>query len=126
MFVRVEDLSVLIVESNRDLAHLWQSHLQRCGAGVLVAHTQNGALEVLEEHRVDLIILNVVLRGGSAFSLSDKVRALHSDIPIIYVTNSTFFSDGSVFAFCPNACAYVQTDTPPEDLAAMVEHYGRA
>jgi hypothetical protein len=40
------------------------------------------------------------------------------------VTNTSFFSDGSIFAFASNACAFVRRGTPPEDLAAMVEHYG--
>jgi len=41
------------------------------------------------------------------------------------VTNTSFFSDGSIFQVSNNACAYVQSETPPEDLAAMVEHYAR-
>jgi hypothetical protein len=42
------------------------------------------------------------------------------------VTNSTFFSDGSLFNHIPNACAYVKMHTPPEDIAAIVDHYGRS
>ncbi|MEL6376674.1 MAG: response regulator [Pseudomonadota bacterium] len=122
----MEHLNVLIVENNCALAQLWERHLRRGGAEVRLAHTQDNALDMLEAEKADLIIMNVVLRGGSAFSLADNVRLLHPHIPIIYVTNSTFFSDGSIFGLCPNACAYLQTTTPPEDLAAMVEHYGRA
>ena len=42
---------------------------------------------------------------------------------VIFVTNTTFFSDGSIFAHSPNACAYVPAATRPEDLAAMVDYY---
>ena len=41
---------------------------------------------------------------------------------MFFVTN-TFFSDGSIFQHCSNACGYIQSSTPPEDIAAMVEHY---
>ena len=40
-----------------------------------------------------------------------------------FVTNTTFFSDGSIFAHAQNARAFLQSNTPPEDLAAMVVHY---
>jgi hypothetical protein len=43
---------------------------------------------------------------------------------VIFVTDTTFFSDGSIFAITPNARALVRTSAPPEDIAAMVEHYG--
>jgi hypothetical protein len=42
---------------------------------------------------------------------------------VIFVTDTSFFSDGSIFNLAANACAFIQTNTPPEDIAALVEHY---
>jgi len=39
------------------------------------------------------------------------------------VTSTSFFADGSIFQHIPNACAFLQAGTPPEDLAAMAEYF---
>ena len=74
----------------------------------------------------DVLILNILLAEGSALAVADYASYRLPEAQIIFVTNTSFFSDGPIFSFAPNACAFVQTATPPEDLAAMVEHYGPA
>ena len=46
-----------------------------------------------------------------------------SSAKVVFVTNSSFFSDGSIFQHASNAAAFVKSSTPPEDLTAMVTHY---
>lgn len=115
---------VLIVESNRDLGWLWKRHLERQGHKVDLVRSQDEAIAVLRLNRVDVIVLDVVLTEGSAFAVSDFASYRWPDVKVIFVTNTTFFSDGSIFQLAPNACAFLQTRTPPEDLTMMVEHYG--
>ncbi|SFD06728.1 response regulator transcription factor [Tropicimonas isoalkanivorans] len=115
---------VLIVESNRDLGWLWKRHLERQGHQVVHVKGQEEAIEILRQNVVGVIILDVVLEEGSAFAVSDFASYRFPDIKVIFVTNTTFFSDGSIFQLAPNACAYLQSRTPPEDLTMMVEHYG--
>ena len=45
------------------------------------------------------------------------------DAQVIFVTNTSFFSDGSIFQLFSHACAYVQSEMAPDDLAAIIEHY---
>lgn len=98
-------------------------HLERQGAEVSLVHDQEAAIMSLSEHSYDIIVLDLVLEEGSALAVADFASYRRPDARVIFVTNTTFFSDGSIFAHSPNACAYVQSETPPEDLAAMVEHY---
>lgn len=119
-------MRVLIVESNPELGRLWQRHLERQGSEVTLAATQEDAVVVLQQSTVDVIVLDLVLEQGSAFAVADFASYRQPDASVIFVTNTTFFSDGSIFALMPNARAFVQSETPPADLAAMVEHYGRA
>jgi len=65
-----------------------------------------------------------VLENGSALAVADYANYRQPDARVIFVTNTSFFSDGSIFAHSANARAFVPSGTPPEDLAAMVEHYG--
>ena len=119
-------MDVLIVESSAELAQLWQSHLLRQGATVTIATSGDAAVDLLTENAFDVIILDLVLTRGSALAVADYAQFRLPDSSVIFVTDTTFFSDGSIFALNANARALVQTSTPPEDLAAMVAHYGRA
>lgn len=119
-------MDVLIVESSAELAQLWQRHLVRQGAVVTIATSGDDAVTLVTDRSFDVIILDLVLAKGSALAVADYVQFRLPDSSLIFVTDTTFFSDGSIFALNANARALVQTSTPPEDLAAMVAHYGRA
>lgn len=116
-------MNVLIVESKPELGALWQRHLERQGGSVTLVHSQEAAIIALYSNDYQIIVLDLVLDHGSALAVADFASYRRPDARVIFVTNTSFFSDGSIFAHSPNACAYVQSETPPEDLAAMVEHY---
>ncbi|MFP7671994.1 hypothetical protein ACG74X_01425 [Marivita sp. S0852] len=118
-------MNVLIVQTKPSLGHLWQRHLQRHGHAAEIAVDQDGAIARLSEQFYPIIILDVVLNDGSALAVADYASYRHPNAKVIFVTNSSFFSDGSIFQLCSNACAFVPTATEPEDLAAMVEHYAQ-
>ena len=119
-------MRVLIVESEPNLALLWQRHLSRFCETVCVEHDQDGAVSRLTQSGYDVILLDLVLASGSAFAVADFAAYRYPETKIIFVTSTTFFSDGSIFRLMPNACAFLPTETPPEDIAAVVEHYGTA
>ncbi|MEO9514649.1 MAG: response regulator [Paracoccaceae bacterium] len=116
-------MNVLIVENRRELRQVWCNHLARQGAIVRMASNQDQAIEAILEQFPDIIVLNLVLEDGGALAISDFASYRAPQAQVIFVTDTSFFSDGSIFSLSPNACAFVQTDTPPEDLAAIVEHY---
>ena len=116
-------MTVLIVESVFELGRLWTRALERLGAEVEQASNQSEAVAKLMEKEYDILVMNVVLNEGSAFAVSDFVNYRWPGMRIFFVTNSSFFSDGSIFNFCSNACAFVQSDTSPDEIATMVQHF---
>lgn len=116
-------MDVLIVQSAPELGLLWQRHLHRCGMTVRVAESQDDAIATINIKAPDIIILDLVLQNGSALAVADYANYRCPKTRVIFVTNTRFFSDGSIFSHVTNACAFVQTATPPEDLAAMVDYY---
>ncbi len=118
-------MKVLIVESKQELGNLWQNHMMRQGMEVRLEHSQSGAARALQTDAFDIIVLDLILNDGSAFAIADLASYRYPDTQVIFVTDTSFFSDGSIFNLSANACAFLQTDTPPDDLTAMVEHYGR-
>lgn len=118
-------MRVLIVEPEAELGSLWQRHLERQGAIVTLVADQDSAIEALRADDVRVIILDLLVAEGSALAVSDYASYRRPDARVIFVTNTSFFSDGSIFQHSANACAFLRTGTPPEDLAAIVEHFGR-
>lgn len=118
-------MNVLIVESRKELGGLWSRHLARLGATVTVALTEDEATGHLLDSPTDIIVLDLVLDEGSAIAVADFANYRRPEAKVIFVTNTSFFSDGSIFQLCSNACAYLSSATPPSDLAAMVEHFGQ-
>jgi DNA-binding response OmpR family regulator len=116
-------MKVLIVETDSGLAGVWSRHLERLGCEVQVAASQEAAVAGLQQYAVDVIVLDLMLDQGSAFAVADFASYRQPEARVVFVTRSTFFSDGSIFSHIPNACGFFRIDTPPEDLAAIVRHY---
>ena len=117
-------MRVLIVESDPGLGWLWKRHLERCGAEVALAHSQEAAVAWLGQADFAVLILDLVLLDGSAAAVADYASYRRPETKVIFVTNSSFFSDGSIFQHFSNACAFLPSGTSPDDLAALVEHHG--
>ncbi|THH35074.1 response regulator [Aliishimia ponticola] len=119
-------MNVLIVHGKAELGLLWQRHLHRCGMSVQVAESQDQAISDMNITAPDIIILDLMLQNGSALAVADYANYRCPATQVIFVTNNRFFSDGSIFSHVTNACAFIQSATPPEDLAAMVDYYAAA
>jgi DNA-binding NtrC family response regulator len=117
-------MRVLIVESNPDLGWLWKRHIERMHTEVHLSTGQTDAVAALEQGDFAVIVLDLVLNEGSALAVADYAAYRRPETKIIFVTNTSFFSDGSIFQHIPNACALLPSRTTPDDLAAYVEHYG--
>lgn len=122
-YFSVSAMKVPIVESECELGLIWQRALERLGVQVVLVTDQATAVQALRDQSFELIILDLVLENGSAFAISDFANYRRPAAQVMFVTNTSFFSDGSIFQHCSNACAYVQSATAPEDIAMMVTHY---
>jgi len=119
-------MKVLIVQSNEHLGRIWSRHLERLSAKVTCVQTGQMALEMIENQTYDVIVVDLVLSEGSALTVADTAQFRQPDANVVFVTDTSFFSDGSIFVHSPNARAFLKSNTPPDDLAAIVEHYGMA
>ena len=118
-------MEILIVEEDPDLAMVWSRHLVRCGAQVTLACDQAQAVACIDAGPLAALVIDVGLTRGSAVAVADYARFRQPAARVVLVTARQFFSDGSIFALVPNACAYLPRGTDPEDLAAVVDHHAR-
>jgi len=117
-------MRVLIVESDAWLGRLWQRQLEPFCAAVHLARDQDAAVAVLARDPVGVIVLDLDLEGGGALAVADYASYRRPAARVVFVTDTRVFSDGSIFQHMPNACAFLPVRSRPEDLAAVVEHYG--
>ena len=118
-------MQVLIVENVLELARIWQRQLERDGLEVVVAPNSDRAIDLISDVAFDVIIVSLNLsEGDSPMAVADYAQYRRPDVRLIFVGDGEFFSDGSIFELMGNARALIPRATAPEDLAAMVEHYG--
>ncbi|RED53167.1 response regulator transcription factor [Cohnella lupini] len=78
---------ILLVEDDESLHRGIQFTLQQEGFEVIGAHRLAEARILLQEHVVQLILLDVQLPDGNGFDFCTEIRR-HSDTPIIFLTAS--------------------------------------
>ena len=119
-------MKVMIVASHVHRSALWARHLKRLGAQVTLVQDYEAAIAELHLAVQDVVILDLELDQGGALALSDFISYRQPDAKVIFISDGRFFSDGSIFAHCANAYAFLPGGTPPEDIAALAQHHAQS
>jgi CheY-like chemotaxis protein len=77
--------NILVVEDDRETRALIAKYLRTNACNVTTANDGREMVRAMADHRVDLVILDVMLPGEDGLSLCRKVRA-ESQTPIIMLT----------------------------------------
>lgn len=117
-------MNILLVEAISELGSLWEEHLRRNGVFVERVSEQKSAVEAINRGIFDVLLLDLKAPGIDPVMLSDLASFRQPDVAVIVVSATSFFSDGSVFNLMQNVCGVVSPNTRPDDMTAMVEHYG--
>lgn len=78
-------LNVLIAEDDSLIAELERDFLEPNNYVVRIAENGEEALKIMDEVKIDAILLDVMLPGDDGFSLCRKMRE-KTDVPILFVT----------------------------------------
>ena len=77
---------ILVVEDDPNARRLMRAVLERAEYSVSTAENGSAALEWMDTHHVDLIVLDVMMPGMDGYALTSELRASGSGIPILMVT----------------------------------------
>lgn len=79
---------ILVADDDKDLVMALAIRLRAAGYSVVTAHDGEGAFELANKHKPDLIILDVRMPSGGGFSAIDRMK--HSlntrSIPVMFLT----------------------------------------
>ena len=82
---------ILIVEDEKPISKLIEMSLPSAGYACTCVYDGMAAADLLEEHRYDLVLLDIMLPGASGYELMDYIRPM--DIPVIFLTAKTSVAD---------------------------------
>jgi len=113
---------ILIVEDDKHISKLVKYNLEKAGFVCIVTPTGEGALEALNKHSVDLIILDIMLPKMDGFQVCKQVRqdGKFSAIPIIILTAKGEEVD-RIVGFELGADDYVVKPFSPRELVLRVK-----
>lgn len=85
--------SILVVEDDTNTARLTRDVLEENGYTVLTASDGIGALEVMDQKHVDLIIADIMMPRMDGYQLTRELRRSGNSVPIIMVTAKEAMTD---------------------------------
>ncbi len=76
MLESLKDKKILLVDDDHDILTSMQAAFEPTGATVETAGNGNKAVEMVEKHKPDLVVLDMMLPGRSGFLVMEKINAL--------------------------------------------------
>jgi CheY-like chemotaxis protein len=110
-------IDILLLDDEEDVLLVIGKFLRQQGATVLTTQESTRALELLDEHRVSVIILDVNLSAGEdGVRLMSFLRMNHPGVPIILYTGFPHEKEQIKDMLAEGAACYVNKEQPPAEL----------
>ncbi|KUO73098.1 MAG: two-component system response regulator [Clostridia bacterium BRH_c25] len=85
--------NILVVEDDKNLRKLMTAVLKQNGYDVLNAEDGVTALDIINISHVDLVISDIMMPNMDGYTLTDELRQLNNNLPILMVTAKETFED---------------------------------
>jgi two-component system OmpR family response regulator len=83
---RIPEARLLVVDDEPSIRELLTASLRFAGFEVFAAADGNEALRLAEQHRPDLVVLDVMLPDLDGFSVTRRLRERGRDMPVLFLT----------------------------------------
>jgi two-component system response regulator RegX3 len=109
---------VLIIEDEREMAELIAMYLQKEGVATKICESAEQGLEIVKEHALDLVVLDINLPGIDGFEFLQVLRK-KSSVPVIIVSAREGDED-IILGLGIGADEFVTKPFPPKVLVARI------
>lgn len=113
----------LMIDDDVDLSQLVQQYLQRFDIDLDIAHHPQQGLELLQDNRYQLVVLDVMLPDMDGFEVCKRI-CQHSDIPILMLTARGDLTD-KVLGLELGCDDYLPKPFEPRELVARCQSLTR-
>ncbi|WP_286760996.1 response regulator transcription factor [Salegentibacter sp. UBA1130] len=111
---------ILLVEDDESLGYLLSEYLKIKDFDVRWAPTGKKALDLVEAHSYELVILDVMLPDIDGFTLAQKITTNYPDLPFIFLTARSLKID-VLKGFSVGAVDYLKKPIDEEELVARIQ-----
>lgn len=113
--------TILIVDDDVDLLSLLENILQKQGYNVIKSLGAKDVIFILNNQKVDLMILDIMMPDKNGFELLNQVKKENINIPIIFLTAKNVARD-RIRALKEGAEAYITKPFQIEELIVRIEN----
>lgn len=115
----MENISILVVDDDKEIADLVEIHLVSDGYQVFKANNAKEGMAILEKQEIQLVILDIMMPGIDGLSMCKNIREI-STIPIIMLSAKSSDLD-KIIGLSTGADDYVIKPFNPLELTARVK-----
>ena len=116
-----EDISILIVDDEPSVRESLKAWFFEEGYTVHASANAAEALSRLQEHRIDIILLDIKMPGMDGLTLQERIREFDTDVIIIIITAFATV-DTAVRALKAGAYDYTTKPVDPDELTHLVRN----
>lgn len=110
---------IVVIEDEHLIAQAIASRLKAEGLAVHIAPDGRAGIEFCTNHRVDLVVLDIMLPGIDGLAVLERLRTLEYDFPVLILTARNTESD-LVVGLDAGADDYMTKPFSPRELSARV------
>ncbi|EPY02745.1 response regulator [Magnetospirillum fulvum] len=111
---------ILVVDDDREIRDLLARFLARHGLRVTTARDGTEMMRLLDERRIDLVVLDLMLPGEDGLALTRRLREARSTVPIVMLTAMGEDTD-RIVGLEMGADDYVAKPFNPRELLARIK-----
>lgn len=86
-------MKVLIAEDDRDFGNILTQYVSISGFEVTLARDGKEAWELFNKDKPDICVLDVMMPEMDGFTLGEKIKQSHGDMPLIFLTAKSLKED---------------------------------
>ena len=101
-----ESNQVWVIDDDRSIRWVLEKALSKAGMHVNAFSSANGVMEALERSQPEVVLSDVRMPGMDGFSLLEKIKQHHPDLPVIIMTAHSDL-DSAVSAYHSGAFEYL-------------------
>lgn len=113
---------ILLIEDDLGLALPLKDFFEDHGLEVLLATTAKEGQSLYEEHRPDLIILDVILPDKNGFEVISEIRNTDLKTPVIMMTGTEVGPESQIKGYQQGAINYMQKPILPQALLSLIQN----
>ncbi len=121
-----ESVNILVVDDNQENLKVVSNYLKEKGYKIALALNGVSALKILEDNKIDLILLDIMMPDMDGFEVCKKLKEIpkNKEIPVIFLTAKNDTED-IVKGFQVGGVDYITKPFKKEELFARIKNHAQ-